>query len=88
MVAFSAILDNFAGAPFTPTWTIRIWRAPRVTVDLDSPWVINPPTSSDSGVDEYNGMRTRVDSTDTLGPHMTGQYPASGRVLAPTLVPI
>lgn len=27
VVCFSAVLENFAGVPFTHTWTVRIWRA-------------------------------------------------------------
>lgn len=43
VVAFSSVLENFAGVPFTKTWTIRVWRAPQVDIDERAPWVI-PPT--------------------------------------------
>ncbi len=54
-VCISAILENFAGVPFTHTWTIRIWRAPPVDIDKDAPWVISPTDENVSKVE--SGMQ-------------------------------
>ena len=50
VVCFSSVLENFAGVPFTHTWTIRAWRAPAVEIDEDAPWVIRRTVENRRGV--------------------------------------
>lgn len=38
----ASLLENFAGAPFTTSWKMRISRAPKVHISPDAPWVITP----------------------------------------------
>lgn len=46
-VCTSAILENFAGVPFTHTWTVRVWRVPTIETNSACPWVIpRPPERS------------------------------------------
>ena len=47
IVCFSSILENFAGVPLTRTTTIRVWRASKVTIDPDSPWVVRASSNED-----------------------------------------
>lgn len=39
MVALSSLLENLASVPFTRQWTLRISRAPKLTISDDAPYV-------------------------------------------------
>lgn len=63
ILSFSSLLENFAGVPFTTTWTIRVWRAPRVIVDPETPWVISPVREDWSSPTPQNGAATEDPAT-------------------------
>ncbi|KAH8886644.1 hypothetical protein GQ53DRAFT_341669 [Thozetella sp. PMI_491] len=60
-VAFSSILENFAGVPFTKTYTIRAWRAPPVVVDDQSPWV-RPPGDHSENTHEMDDLQIQTEA--------------------------
>jgi hypothetical protein len=73
IVCVSSILENFAGVPFTKTWTIRVWRAPKVTVDPDSPWVILPPTNTTAAEEEEYPRQGQMQQNIPRKPVMSDQ---------------